>query len=263
MYSARTVPPHLHYAELDAFGKSLRKCLEKVVGDELPDRSWCLAQLSIAHGGLGLRDPAKHAPAAYLASLSQTCDLCESIDAEYQRDDAGGECFLRATEAHLRGTVLEAAALDRGGVRLTQKELSGLVDASLLKNLEQDQQHDAFFSAHIALCSLPGAGVWLTAPPPLRTTGKSTRLSSRWLCAGACACQCLTGTRFVRAAEWSWIGGVTMRSFANAEGIVRSATMPCGTRAILRHAPEASARSARKRVCCQGAPWPMVSLTVL
>ena len=262
MYSARTVPPHLHYAELDAFGKSLRKCLEKVVGDELPDRSWCLAQLSIAHGGLGLRDPAKHAPAAYLASLSQTCDLCESIDAEYQRDDAGGECFLRATEAHLRGTVLEAAALDRGGVRLTQKELSGLVDASLLKNLEQDQQHDAFFSAHIALCSLPGAGVWLTAPPteddreidaPLFQVALRRRLRMPVFdrdtfcpCCGmvldrwgdhALVCQC-GGDRTVRHNA--------LRNTCYLEACTG------GVR------PERE-----KRVCCQGAPWPMVSLTVL
>ena len=47
----------------------------------------------------------------------------------------------------------------------SQKKMSGLVDAAILNNLQDSQQHDAFFLAHLALIGLPGAGVWLTAPP--------------------------------------------------------------------------------------------------
>ena len=165
VYSSRTVPPHWHHRELASFGVALRGCLEQMVGEKLSDRSWSLAQLGIVHGGLGIRDPAKHAAAAYLASLSQTRELCGLIDPSFDGDDADGGLYLHATEADLRASVLEAAAPDRGGSRLTQKEVSSLVDAALLQQLAHDQRHDAFFCAHLALNALPGAGVWLTAPP--------------------------------------------------------------------------------------------------
>ena len=64
VYAARTVPPSLHSDALAQYGSALRKGLEQLVGDILPDRCWALAQLGMAHGGLGIRDPARHAPAA-------------------------------------------------------------------------------------------------------------------------------------------------------------------------------------------------------
>ena len=45
------------------------------MGDELQDRNWDLAQLGVAHGGLGIRDPVRHAGAAYLASVTKTQEL--------------------------------------------------------------------------------------------------------------------------------------------------------------------------------------------
>ena len=81
VYSARTVPPELHETALETFGQNLRGALEQLTGDTLPERSWLLAQLGITHGGIGIRDPVRHAPAAYLASLSATSVLCGRIDA--------------------------------------------------------------------------------------------------------------------------------------------------------------------------------------
>jgi hypothetical protein len=165
VYAARTVPPQCHTAELGEFAKSLRACLEEVVGNPMSDRSWAVAQLSIQHGGLGIRDPSRHGSAAYLASLLQTRALCQRIDIQFDVDDACGGSCLHATEADVRSNCLEQAAFERGSRCLTQKDLSGLLDAAMLQQLKSASVHDAGFAAHIALTSLPGAGAWLTAPP--------------------------------------------------------------------------------------------------
>ncbi len=75
VYSMRIVPPDAHRTALAHFGKALRTELEHMLGEAIPDRAWLLAQLGLTHGGLGIRDPCAHAPAAYLASLASTPDL--------------------------------------------------------------------------------------------------------------------------------------------------------------------------------------------
>ena len=150
---------------LQSFGGELRRCLEAIVGDTLPDRSWSLAQLGVKRGGLGIRDPVRHASAAYLGSLLQTRDLCCKIDPGYDVDDVTGGLHVAATETELRSQVLEAASWDQGGIALSQKALSGLIDGAQRHQLLQEQSGDRSFCAHVALCGLPGAGAWLTAPP--------------------------------------------------------------------------------------------------
>ena len=115
---------------LQSFGGYLRKCLEAIIGDTLPDRSWCLAQLDVKQGGLGIRDPVKHASAAYLGSLLQTKDLCCKIDPCFDISDATGGLHVADTEAELRAQVLEAASWDQGLVTLTQKALSNIIDSA-------------------------------------------------------------------------------------------------------------------------------------
>ena len=165
MYSCRTVPPHLHSGVLATFETDLRTSLEELIGEAIPDRSWVLAQLSLKHGGLGVRDPVRHAPAAYLGSLGQTQALCRRIDPEFDVQDGCGGLSKAATEDALRNRVLDAASWDWGAVSPTQKELSAMVDGALHQELQRDQAHDRFFCAHLALASLPGAGAFLTAPP--------------------------------------------------------------------------------------------------
>ena len=165
VYSARTAPPALHRAALTKFELALRRALEHLVGDLLPDRCWSLAQLSLVHGGLGIRSPARHAPAAHLASLSQTANLCNRIDPSFEAADASQGLQRAACEEELRAQVLEAVSWDRGGCVLSQKELSAMVDAAAKAALLEQESHDAAFRAHVALSCLPGAAVWLTAPP--------------------------------------------------------------------------------------------------
>ena len=165
VYSARTVPPELHTEALQAFQGDLRNALEQLVGDALPDRCWALAQLGIVHGGLGLRDPVRHAGAAYLGSLAHTAALCGRMDPHFDPEDDLGALRLRATTELVQAQALDAAAVQGNARRWTQKELSSMLDGAALHQLRSDTAGDPWFQAHVALCSVPGAGARLTAPP--------------------------------------------------------------------------------------------------
>jgi len=164
VYSARAVPPAAHYPALEEFSGDLRKALEGILGDDMPELSWQQAQLGIVHGGLGLRGAAQHASAAFVSSVLASRELCQAIDADFEPDDASGGLGLQAAKDHLRSTILDAVAVDLEAVT-SQKYLSKLVDAAAKDSLRQGQRNDAFFRAHLSLCSLPTAGAWLTAPP--------------------------------------------------------------------------------------------------
>ena len=165
VYSSRTVPPCLHKQALVGFKHSLRKALEDAIGDTLPERSWLLAQLGLAQGGLGIRDPTTHAAAAYLASLSQTQELCVTLDRQYDVADRDGGLHKADTEADFKAMILESAAWTGSSQLTSQKVWSNLLDAAARKRLLEDNSADALFGAHVALCSVPGAAAWLTAMP--------------------------------------------------------------------------------------------------
>jgi hypothetical protein len=74
-YTSRTVPPELHKEDFARFNMELRRGCEQLLGDNLPERSWALAQVGSTHCGLGVRGPARHASAAYLGRLHQSRDF--------------------------------------------------------------------------------------------------------------------------------------------------------------------------------------------
>ena len=133
VYSARTVPPVLHRSALSEFGARLRIALEHLAGGKLPERSWRLAQLAVIQGGLGIRDPVRHAASAYLASFLASRDLCCCIDPHFDPGDRDGGSHRAVTESELRDNMLEAASWDHGGAAPSQKELSNLLDAAALQ----------------------------------------------------------------------------------------------------------------------------------
>ncbi len=62
--------------------------------------------------------PAVHAPAAYLASLAASKDLCCALDPGFDATDRAGGLRRASTEHELRAQVLEAASWDRGSLPL-------------------------------------------------------------------------------------------------------------------------------------------------
>ena len=132
----------------------------------MQDRCWCLTQLGISYGGLGLRDAVKHSSSAYLASVSQARTLCEHIDPHFDFSDATGGLHLRETEALLRENVLEAATWDLSADDApSQKHLSGLIDEATRSRLHAEFESDPLFRAHMQLCTVAGSGAWLTSRP--------------------------------------------------------------------------------------------------
>ena len=71
---------------------------------------------------------------------------------------------MASTKASLQALVLEAAAINGAETcTLRQKDISAMIDAASHRSLLLAA--DASTKAHMALSSVPGAGVWLTAPP--------------------------------------------------------------------------------------------------
>ena len=152
-------------AALHSFSANLRNAMAEVAGDVgMEDRCWELAQLNIKQGGAGIRAPDRHAAAAYLASAIASRELCMSIDPAFDINDSAGSRLQSATD-RFNEVILEAARapLDEGNS--AQKRLSGLIDAAAKDRLLRAPVADTSFKAHVALCSLPTAGVWLTARP--------------------------------------------------------------------------------------------------
>ena len=56
--------------ELALFDNNVRQSFTECLALDPSDANWDQAQLSLSHGGLGLRSLALHSPAAYVASLS-------------------------------------------------------------------------------------------------------------------------------------------------------------------------------------------------
>jgi len=156
----------LFIQDLGEFDLGLKSALEDIVGDELAERSWALAQLGIRSGGVGLRSAERHACAAYLASVSSCREPCFGIDHGFDPVDAMGGVGLRTADHDLRGRTLDAAVLSGGPLAdCSQKRLSSLIDAAAKDRLLQPGSNDLSFRAHVQLCSMPGAGAWLTSPP--------------------------------------------------------------------------------------------------
>ena len=65
------------------FDSVLRETLESILGTPLDDESWQQAQLSTTTGGMGLCSADAHAPAAFLASTTSSCELCKKIDSNF------------------------------------------------------------------------------------------------------------------------------------------------------------------------------------
>ena len=74
------MPPQEVQGALTMYGRWIRSKLESFIGTVIDDRAWKLAQLSEQLGGLGLRGPGRHAPAAYLASFCESGHLASSSD---------------------------------------------------------------------------------------------------------------------------------------------------------------------------------------
>ena len=96
------------------------------------ERGWKQAQLGIAEGGLGLRNPGRHAGAAYVASVRSTRLKCKEADPRYRKDEQEGELERRELEGDIPQEAYGGGPEGKGA----QKYRSALVDTRIRMELE-------------------------------------------------------------------------------------------------------------------------------
>jgi hypothetical protein len=163
LYSTRTVPPAAHREALEEYGVQMRQCLDEVLQKPTDERGWKQAQLSIADGGLGLRNPGRHAGAAYVASVRSTRAKCTESDPNYGGGRGGEE--EEEEQGHMGQDVLPNACLAGPAGKGAQKHLSRLVDARTRMELQEGPGADLAYKQHLSMMGAAGAGAWLTAAP--------------------------------------------------------------------------------------------------
>ena len=83
--TARTVPSSLQTVAVGVMDEVMRMGFSAIARFVPDDMSWSQAQLSVCHGGLGLRSAERNASAAYVASRVPSDQLCSAIDASFSK----------------------------------------------------------------------------------------------------------------------------------------------------------------------------------
>ena len=135
----------MHRDAIDEYSGHMRRALESIMQRPVDERAWAQAQLGIAEGGLGLRDPSKHAPAAFLASWRGCQEKCATMVPEF---GAKSGIHDRA-EADLREEVNPEASLRAPPGKGGQKYLSSLIDAKVKGGLETGPGIDGAYRQHL------------------------------------------------------------------------------------------------------------------
>jgi hypothetical protein len=162
LYSARTVPPKAHREALEEYGAQVWRCLDEMMQKPCDERGWKQAQINIAEGGMGLRNPGRHAGAAYVASVRSTRAKCEEADPNYGREEGEEE---EEERDNMRRDVLPGAYMGVPVGKGALKYMSRLVDARIRVELEEGPGPDMAYKQHLAIVRAMGAGAWLTAAP--------------------------------------------------------------------------------------------------
>ena len=115
--------------------RDIRHSLGRLVGSSLSDEDWRLASLGVASGGLGARSAAEHAPAAYVAGLAQSQELCARIWPGFDEYDIDGGLLRADTESSLTASMLPNANIYGSSDTPSQKSLSAKIEARVCQHL--------------------------------------------------------------------------------------------------------------------------------
>ena len=211
-YSARTTPPAAITTSLGEFQATVLSALEEILRIKLDGRARRQASLSIRDGGLGLRDPILHAPAAYLSSLTACAPLCQSIDPAFTLEGPEDWSHLHSTLATLNADVLPDDKVAYEGAAFRQRDLSHLIDRCSLRELREAAARDPHMKAHLELVGVEGAGVWLTSLPGPGPKIRRRRGTQSYFASPSPAGSAFPSgprTPLARCAALSWIASAT------------------------------------------------------
>ena len=161
----------------------MRATLEATLGRPLSNQQWAQASLSLKRGGLGLRNGANHAAAAYLSSRTSCFALCCQLDSEYKLDIGSEDALTVAYQMH-NSVVQTSHHLSVP----PQEEVVPLLQKALASHVEEETRRallanaETVHKARLLAVSAPHAGAWLNATP---AKGLDNRLSHAELIAAA------------------------------------------------------------------------------
>ena len=161
-YSTRTVPTQDQEEALEEYGIALRDAFQAIVRFPVNERGWRQAQLGVASGGLGLRLPQEHGPAAYAASVRAARTKIGEVGGagDGGMAEADREAMRRMERAAPEGSTMEGPT-GKGG----QKYFSSLIDTRIRMALLSGPGADTDYKQHIALMTSLGSGAWVHAYP--------------------------------------------------------------------------------------------------
>ena len=138
-YSTRVVPPHAHQEALGRFDEAVRECFESLLCTTFAPAEWSLATLSTNSAGLGLRSAQRHSPAAFLASVTSCCELCQQLDPNYSNELASASSSASRALAAFNAEVSDDSrfAADTS-TKLQQKQLSSALDKKTFDALKAE-----------------------------------------------------------------------------------------------------------------------------
>ena len=119
-----------------------------------------LASLGVvAAGGLGARSTAEHVPAAYVASLAQSQELCAGIWPGFDEYDIDGGPLRADTESSLTASMQPNANIHGSSDTPSQKSLSAKIEARVCQHLLDPSSKERHRLAHFVHNRVPGPGL--------------------------------------------------------------------------------------------------------
>ena len=161
-YILRTCPPSSIINAAAGFDAAIKEALESILGDPLTEWSWIKGSQPCSRGGINLRSASLHAPATFLASVSHSQALVESMLGQA----VGPSPHSSSTVAVLSATASRPdwQCLEDIDVPLHQHSLSVTIDEALHQHLLLTAPSTR--ARTLALSSaLPEAGDWLNGVP--------------------------------------------------------------------------------------------------
>ena len=131
VHSMRSTPPSLHTEALRKFDEEVRSTFCAITGLMPDPASWNQACRGTAHAGLGLRQSALHAPAAYIAPTAASRALSVGLDAAYSLGQDANSSPWRLALAQINGGLADDGQIPvENALTLSQKQISAKIDAA-------------------------------------------------------------------------------------------------------------------------------------
>ena len=98
--------------------------MENILGASFSDPQWTQCTLPLSMGGMGLRSAHKHAPGAYIASISESSILVQEITGQDITLDTHSAHNMLALEDGDKGTLQEIMSM-------SQRQVTHKIDSQI------------------------------------------------------------------------------------------------------------------------------------